>query len=96
MYAIIYSLCSNRALFMYVGETYRTLAARGVEHERSARLGYNNQVGNHFQQPGHCADHFSICGLWHNADGSARRKFMAMHFAHKLGTFVPYGMNIRS
>ena len=96
IYAVICSLCSDRTLFMYVGETYRTLAKRGKEHESSARLGYNNPVGKHFQQPGHCADHFSIIGLWHSPHDAARRKFTEMHFAHKLGTFAPYGMNIRS
>ena len=96
IYVVICTLCSDRAFFMYTGETYRTLSERGEEHVRSARLGYNNQVGNHFQQPGHCPDHLLICVVWQNAGGTARRKFTEMHFAHKLGTFRPLGMNIRS
>ena len=94
VYAVICSLCSDTTLMLYVGETFRTLATRGEEHLRAARLGYNTQVGNHFQQPGHCADHFSICCIWQNADGTARRKFTEMSLAHKLGTFTPSGMNI--
>ena len=96
VYAVICSLCSDSVLMMYVGETFRTLAARGEEHLRAARLGYNTQVGEHFQRPGHCADHFTICCVWQNSGESARRKFTEMHLAHRLGTFRPSGMNIRS
>ena len=96
IYAVICRLCSDRALFMYVGETYRTLAARSDEHLRSARLGYDNQVGNHFQLPGHCANDVLICCIWRNAGGTARRKFTETTFSHRLGTFHPLGMNIRS
>ena len=81
---------------MYVGETYRSFAERGEEHLRSARLGYDNPVGEHFQQPGHCADHFTICCVWQNSGEGVRRKFTEMHLAHRLGTFRPSGMNIRS
>ena len=96
VYAVICSLCSDATLMMYVGETFRSLAVRGEEHLRAARLGYNTQVGEHFQQPGHGPDNFSICVLWQNADARMRRRFAEMHFAHKLGTFRPSGMNIRS
>ena len=96
IYSVICSLCSNIVLVMYVGETYRTLAERGEEHLRAARLGYNTQVGEHFQRPGHCADHFTICAIWQNTKGRTRRKFTEMYFAHKLGTFCPTGLNIRS
>ena len=96
VYAVICSLCSDSVLMMYVGETFRSLAARGEEHLRAARLGYNTQVGEHFQRPGHCADHFTICCVWQNSGESARRKFTEMHLAHRLGTFRPSGMNIRS
>ena len=54
----------SRTMMLYVGETYRTLAVRGEEHLRAATLGYKTQVGEHFQQPGHCPDtHLFICGL---------------------------------
>ena len=96
VYAVICSLCSDATLMMYVGETFRSLAVRGEEHLRAARLGYNTQVGEHFQRPGHCPDHFSILVLWQNSDARMRRRFAEMHFAHKLGTFRPSGMNIRS
>ena len=96
VYAVICSLCSDATLMMYVGETYRSLADRGDEHLRSARLGYKNPVGEHFQQPGHCSAHLSICAVWQCADARLRRKFAEMRLAHKLGTFRPFGMNIRS
>ena len=96
VYAVFCSLCSDSVLFLYMGETYRSLAKRVDEHFRSARLGYRNPVGEHFQRPGHCAYHLSICCVWQNSSESARRKFTEMHFAHKLGTFRPFGMNIRS
>ena len=72
---------------MHVAETFRSLAVRGKEHLRAAKLGYNTQVGEHFQRPGHCPDHFSILVLWQNSDARMRRRFAEMHFAHKLGTF---------
>ena len=96
VYAVICSKCSDSVLMMYVGETFRSLSARGEEHLRAARLGYHTQVGEHFQRPGHCADHFTICCVWQNSGESARRKFTEMHFAHKFGSFRPSGMNIRS
>ena len=78
-------------MILYVGETCRTLAIRTEEHLRSARLGYYNQVGEQFQQPGHRAEHF-----WQNTDSKARRKFIETHLAHLLGTFATSGMNIKS
>ena len=96
VYLVMCSLCSDSVFFMYTGETYRTLEARGKEHVSSARLGSRNPIGEHFQRPGHCADHLSICVVWQNSGDSARRRFTEMHFAHKLGTFRPLGMNIRS
>ena len=96
VYAIVCSLCSDNTMMLYVGETCRTLAKRAEEHLRSARLGYDNQVGDHFQQPGHRIEHLTICGIWQNEGGESRRKFTEMHLAHLLGTFSPSGMNIRS
>ena len=96
IYAVICRQCSDRTHFLYMGESYRTMASRGDEHERAARLGYNTPVGNHFQQPGHCSDDFSIFCVWQNTDGVAKRKFTEMYFAHMLGTFSPSGMNIRT
>ena len=96
VYAVICLLCSDATWWMYVGETYRPFAARAEEHLADARLGRNTQVGEHFQRPGHCSDHISMVVLWQNGDARMRRKFAEMDFAHKLGTFRPYGMNIRS
>ena len=97
IYAVICTRCSGTALMMYVGETSRSLATRGEEHLRAARLGYNTQVGEHFKRPEHrVEEHFSICCIWQNSGVSSRRKFTEMHFAHKFGTFAPSGMNIRS
>jgi hypothetical protein len=96
IYAVICSLCSDIVLMMYVGETYRSLADRGEEHLRAARLGYKTQVGEHFQRPGHCANNFTICCIWQNSKGAAKRKFTEMYFAHRLGTFSPTGLNIKS
>ena len=96
IYAVICSLCSDTTMMLYVGESYRSLSVRGEEHLRAARLGYDTQVGRHFQRPGHSADHFSICAVWQCAGGRSLRKFREIHMANLLGTFVPFGMNIRS
>ena len=96
VYAVMCTLCSDSVPMLYVGETFRSLAVRGEEHLRAARLGYRTQVGEHFQRPEHCADHIAIFCVWQNSGEGARRKFTEMHFAHKLGTFRPSGMNIRS
>ena len=83
-------------MMLYVGGTCRSLFVRWEEHLRAARLGYDTQVGKHFQQPGHCADHFSIYAVWQCAGDRSLRRFTEIHLATKLGTFVPSGMNIRS
>ena len=69
VYTITCPLCSDTTTMLSVGETCCTLALRAEEHLQTAMRGYNNQVGEHFQQPGHCAEHFSICGVWQKTSG---------------------------
>ena len=64
-------------MMLYVGETYRVLADRGAEHLRSARLGYDDPIGNHFQ--GHDPKDLSICAVWQNTGDSTERKFREIH-----------------
>ena len=94
IYVIICSACSSPSLMLYIGELGRTLAMRADEHLRSARLGYENPVGQHF--PSHGNDALSICGIWKCKRGVEFRRFKEMEIAQSLGTFHPTGMNIRS
>ena len=96
LYAIICSACSGLTLKLYIGETGRTLATRAEEHLRSASLGYEKPVCQHFQRPGHGIDALYICGIWQCKRWVEFRRFKEMEFAHSLGTFHPVGMNIRS
>lgn len=81
-------------MMLYVGESNRALADRGAEHLRSARLGYDDPIGNHFH--GHDPKDLSICAVWQNAGYSTEREFREIHLAHLLGSFSPSGLNVRS
>ena len=48
IYAVICSFYSDTTTMLYVGKTCRSLSAVGEEHLRSARLGYDIQVGKTF------------------------------------------------
>ena len=95
-YAIICSACSGPTLILYIGEIGRTLKARAEEHLRSAWLGYENTVSQHFQRPGHGIDALSICGIWHCKRGLEFLRFKEKKIPHTLGTFHLVGMKIRS
>lgn len=92
VYILSCTLCSK----LYVGETYRSLNDRFVEHERAARLKYNTPVGNHFREAPHEPfSHLRIAAVWTNSKGAPLRQYMESVIIEQLGTQQPRGLNLR-
>ena len=86
---MIYLIECNKCKIKYIGETERTLRERVGEHKTYIRQKHLNQLtGEHFNQPGHSIDNFSVT-IIEKVKQSAKlyRKEREKYLINKFDTF---------
>ena len=93
---VVYAIRCKKCLMVYVGETYRRLGDRFVEHIRSVRDGGDCPVGHHFRQPNHSVSDMQVTVLFETGSGEKQRQFLEQRIINFLGTVRPFGMNVKT
>ena len=93
---VIYAVRCKRCKMIYVGETYRRLGDRFVEHKQSVNNGKDCPVGEHFRQADHLVEDMQVTVLLETCSGEEQRQFLEQRIINFLGTVRPFGMNVKT
>ena len=92
---VVYAIRCRRCLMVYVGETYRRLGDRFVEHKNSVTKDTDCPVGEHFQGSNHCIQDMQVTALLQTCSGEEQRQFLEQRIIKFLGTARPFGINVK-
>ena len=92
---VVYAIRCRQCRMLYIGETYRRLGDRFVEHKRSIYNEDDCPVGLHFRRPDHSERDMQVTVLLQTGCGEKQRQFLEQRVINLLGTLRPRGMNAK-